>query len=48
MRVALTDGWPLWAVPPVIPPVTTGAPQEYIVFAGTMLPPPFNGLTLYG
>ena len=28
LRTSLIDGWPLWAVPPVIPPVTAGAPQE--------------------
>ena len=36
---------PLPAVPPVIPPVTTGALQVYVVPVGTILPLPFAGIT---
>ena len=34
------------ATPPVKPPVTVGAPHVYVVPAGTMLPPPFAGVTV--
>jgi hypothetical protein len=34
------------ATPPVIPPVTTGADQLYVVPAGTMLGPLFAGVTV--
>ena len=37
---------PLPAAPPVIPPVTTGVPQLYVVPAGTILPPPFAGVNV--
>jgi hypothetical protein len=32
--------------PPVIPPVTDGADQLYVVFAGKILPPALLGVTL--
>jgi hypothetical protein len=32
--------------PPVMPPVTTGADQLYIVPAGTISPPPLLGVTV--
>jgi hypothetical protein len=37
---------PLPAAPPVIPPVTTGIPQEYVVPAGTIPFDPFTGVEL--
>lgn len=33
------------AAPPVIPPVTEGAVQVYVVPAGMVFPPPFAGVT---
>jgi len=38
-----------WALPPVTPPVTIGAPQVYVVPAGTMVVAagtPFTGVTV--
>ena len=32
--------------PPVMPPVTVGVPQLYVVPVGTMFPPPFAGVTM--
>ena len=34
------------ATPPVIPPVTVGIPQLYVVPTGTILPPPSTGVTV--
>ena len=37
---------PAPVAPPVIPPVTTGSPHEYVVPAGTMPLIPFDGVTV--
>jgi hypothetical protein len=49
VNVCDIEDWPVWALPPVIPPVTTGAPQLKVVLPGTIVVAagePFTGETV--